>query len=95
MRITRHEQKILVDSVRAIDPEARVWLFGSRVQEQKKGGDIDLAILSPRIGREAVRTIRRAIVDALGEQHLDIVASKSGTEAFFRFAVERGVEIHA
>ncbi|OHD26209.1 MAG: hypothetical protein A2Y38_01910 [Spirochaetes bacterium GWB1_59_5] len=95
MRITEREKDVLYSSVMAIDPMARIWLFGSRVAEQKKGGDIDLAILSTKIGRAELRRIRRSILDAIGEQHLDLVASQNGSEAFFRLAVEGGVEINA
>ncbi len=95
MRITKEEREIVVDSIATCDPDAKVWLFGSRVDDSKRGGDIDLAILSRAIGRDELRKIRRRIVDRIGEQHLDIIASPDGRDAFFRLAVEGGVPLDA
>jgi hypothetical protein len=41
MRITGAEEDVLVSSVRQADRNARIWLFGSRLDDSKKGGDID------------------------------------------------------
>lgn len=94
MRISQEEKRLFVDSVTAVDPESRVWLFGSRVEDAKRGGDIDLAVLSTRIGRQEMRGIRRKILDRLGEQRIDIVTSSDGAEPFFRMAVEEGVALN-
>ena len=52
MRITEHEMNVIIEAVKNADQEARVWLFGSRVDDSKKGGDIDIAILSEKIKKE-------------------------------------------
>lgn len=44
MRLTSVEIKIIQSTVKAIYKDARIWLFGSRVDDRKKGGDIDLFI---------------------------------------------------
>ena len=61
MRITEKEKNVIIDAVKSTDPDAKVWLFGSRVDDSKKGGDIDL------------------------------VVSKDGQEAFFKFTVTKGI----
>jgi len=93
MRISDREREILLAAVQAQDPSARVWLFGSRVDDLKRGGDIDLAILSSTIGRLGRMRIRRTVTDALGEQKIDIVVSADGADPFFRLAMEKGVRI--
>jgi predicted nucleotidyltransferase len=93
MRITGAERDALVDSVRQADPDARIWLFGSRLDDSKKGGDIDIAVLSPLIHISERMRIRRAIVDRIGEQKIDIVVSADGADPFFRLAVETGIRI--
>ena len=95
MRITEHEKNAIVDAVKSADPDARVWLFGSRTDDSKKGGDIDIAILSERIKKEVMLEIqvRSFICDRIGEQRIDIVASAEGKEAFFRLAVEEGIQL--
>jgi predicted nucleotidyltransferase len=93
MRITEEEKATLVDAVREQDPGARIWLFGSRADERKRGGDIDIAVLSSKIGRLQRTLIRRAIVDALGEQKVDLVVSTDGSDPFFRLAIEKGIRI--
>ena len=95
MRISERERNILIRAVVNIDPEAKVWLFGSRVQDDKRGGDIDMAILSKNIGRKEIRTIKRNITDLLGEQHIDIIASRDGRDPFFKLSVERGEILYA
>lgn len=93
MRISDHERKILVSAVHTMDPLAGVWLFGSRTEDTRKGGDIDIAVLSRIIGRKGRMLIRRSITDAIGEQKVDIIISSDGSDPFFRLALERGVRL--
>jgi predicted nucleotidyltransferase len=46
MRLKPEEITILKEAVLRFDPNSRVFLFGSRVDSSKKGGDIDLLVLS-------------------------------------------------
>lgn len=47
MRLTKQEVQIIKSAILQVDPEARIFLFGSRVDDQKKGGDIDLDETDP------------------------------------------------
>jgi predicted nucleotidyltransferase len=91
VRISGYERGVLVDAVYKRDPSAKVWLFGSRADDTKKGGDIDIAVLSPKIDRLGKMGIRRDITDALGDQKIDIVISADGNSTFFRMALDKGV----
>ena len=95
MRITETEKNVIIDAVRDIDPDARLWLFGSRTDDSKKGGDIDIAIFSEKVNKDVMQKIqiRRFICSRIGEQKIDIVASADGREAFFRLAVEEGIQL--
>src|SRR5262245_57570848 len=46
MRLQHQEVEIIKEAILRLDPRARVFLFGSRVDPTRKGGDIDLLILS-------------------------------------------------
>ena len=91
MRITEHEKKVIIDAVKSTDPNAKVWLFGSRVDDSKKGGDIDIGILSFNVDVMEEIEIRQKIHDKVGEQKIDIVISKDGQEAFFKYTVKKGI----
>jgi len=48
MRLTDYQAKRIKEIVtEKLGPEARVWLFGSRVDDNAKGGDIDLMVSVP------------------------------------------------
>lgn len=96
MRITEFQKDAIVDAVKAVDPNAKVWLFGSRVDDNKRGGDIDIAIYSDDINRDVMRKIRvnRLICDKIGDQRIDIVTTSDGKEAIFKIAVAEGVQLH-
>ena len=93
MRLEPGNRKVVVDAVKAFDSKARVWLFGSRVDDAKRGGDIDIAVLSGKLGRMEQMAVKRVIMDAIGEQKLDIVVSSDGQEPFFRMVLESGVRL--
>jgi predicted nucleotidyltransferase len=95
MRITEHEKNTIVDAVKDIDPNAKVWLFGSRTDDNKKGGDIDIAVFSESVIKDVMQEIRirRFICDRIGEQKIDIVISNTGKEAIFRLAAAEGIQL--
>ncbi|GAB6391469.1 MAG: nucleotidyltransferase domain-containing protein [Treponematales bacterium] len=94
MRITDKTKTAIINSVHDADPAAKVWLFGSRVDNTKRGGDIDIAILSSKIGVMEKIKIRRHICQQIGEQKIDILVSAAGKEAFFRLMIEQGVLLY-
>ncbi len=94
MRLTPKEQEIISVAVHTFDPRASLWLFGSRTDDAKKGGDIDIAILSATIGLEERMRIRSMIEERLGEQKIDLVVSATGTDAFFSLAVEKRIPLN-
>ncbi|MDR2116695.1 MAG: nucleotidyltransferase domain-containing protein [Planctomycetaceae bacterium] len=93
MRITETEKQVMIEAVKKADTDAVLWLFGSRTDDMKKGGDIDIAILSPKIDLMKKIQIRRDILDKIGEQKIDIIVSNNGLEPFFRLAQETGIRI--
>ena len=44
MRLKENEIKAITDSFREIFSSGELYLFGSRIDDSKKGGDIDLYI---------------------------------------------------
>ncbi len=52
MRLSSQEQDIIVTNVHQYNAsDAKVWLFGSRCDDSKSGGDIDLYIESDPINK--------------------------------------------
>ncbi len=83
MRLTPEQVTIIRDTAcEVFGSDARVWLFGSRVDDTRRGGDIDLYVEVPHPVRDAVRRHARlwALLQAqLGEQRIDIVVRAADT----------------
>jgi len=48
MRLTQRQQRAIKDAAaETFDPDAKVILFGPRLDDQKRGGDIDLLVKCP------------------------------------------------
>ncbi len=94
MRLTSTEKKAIVETIRAHDPRARIILYGSRVDDSLKGGDIDLVVLSEKIGFKDKVTILVEIKARLGEQKIDLfISSSQSTDPFFQEAIRKGVAL--
>ncbi|MGM0554441.1 MAG: nucleotidyltransferase domain-containing protein [Pseudomonadota bacterium] len=92
MRLTDEQQTIIREEVaRAFGPDARVKLFGSRVDDAARGGDIDLYIEADGTPDELLdRELRlsAALQRRLGERRVDIVVHPRG-------APHRPIDTHA
>lgn len=77
MRLTSQQKNAILNAVSRQDPDARTILFGSRANDSAKGGDIDLLVISDRIGMHQEWEIRRDILDEIGWQKLDLIVRRS------------------
>jgi len=91
MRLTDLDIQTIKRAILAYDSEAQVWLFGSRVDDSKRGGDIDLFVLSPSISRDKLRDIKMALYDGLGEQKIDLVIESDFSSPLGQIVLKEGV----
>ena len=100
MRLSEYEiaqiKSIVADH---FGPDARVLLFGSRVDDRRRGGDIDLLVESSLSAEEAFRAKVECLTDlhlALGEQKIDLVTCSiddGDTPAVLESARRQGVQL--
>jgi uncharacterized protein len=84
MRLTEFEQRAIREIVQQLLPNATVYLYGSRVEDTKRGGDIDLMIVDKEpVPREIIRGIRWKLWEVLGEQKIDILGEQEGNLSTF------------
>ena len=93
MRIKKAEIRILKESVRESDPDAEIYLFGSRTNDQAKGGDIDILVLSQRLTFKDQIKIKARIFKSLEEQAIHLVIARDMTDPFVRVALNEGVPL--
>jgi predicted nucleotidyltransferase len=73
MRLSKEEIEVIKKSVLDIDPDAQIKLFGSRTDDNKLGGDIDLLLISDKLTFSDKLTILINIKKYLGERKIDII----------------------
>lgn len=93
MRLKQEEIKTLKSKLYELSKDAKLYLFGSRVDDSKKGGDIDLLVVSDKLNKKDLRTLRIEFFKNFGEQKLDIILddgkfSNPFTKLIFNKAVE-------
>ncbi|WP_080522913.1 nucleotidyltransferase domain-containing protein [Methyloprofundus sedimenti] len=94
MRLTSKQIDTIKSSVLALDAGAHVYLFGSRVDDTKKGGDIDLLIESNLLTKNDLRKIRWQFFDIFGKQKMDLILeSGSGNHEFITMIKPQAVEL--
>jgi predicted nucleotidyltransferase len=82
MRLTQRQQRVINDAAaQTFGPDAKVILFGSRLDDQKRGGDIDLLVECPRpVANAGIIAARMAakIQMQLGERKVDVLYTWPG-----------------
>ena len=65
MLLTSNTRQMIRETILQIDPDAKVFLFGSRTDDMAKGGDIDLLILSIIFTTRDLRKLKIHLEDRL------------------------------
>jgi len=73
MRLSNEQIQVLKKTLSRLDSDARLYLFGSRVDDHKKGGDIDLLIESKKMTQADIRRLRLDFFAQFGEQKVDVL----------------------
>ena len=90
----KDEIETIKRSVLSLSHEASVYLFGSRLDDQKVGGDIDLLVVSEKLTRRDLRKIRLDFYEKFGEQKIDILLDDgSFSTTFNRMAKQMAVQL--
>jgi len=96
MRLTKDAVRSIRHSVRDVCEGADIWLFGSRVDDRRKGGDIDLYI-ETRHEMQLTDQLRLTsrLQRALGFRKIDLVIRTPGSpeRSIFQTAKEMGVQL--
>lgn len=96
MRLTQYEIKSIKKAFLETFKDGKIYLFGSRVDDTKKGGDIDLYIdLSGKLNiNENVNKksdFRLKLYDLIGEQKIDVIISKDKNRSIEKEALKNGI----
>lgn len=97
MRLTDQEQQIIKTTILHYDPVARVLLFGSRVDDSKRG-DIDLLVISygelltHTLGFPDKLQILADLHQQLGDQKIDLVPD-DGSGTFARSFLPEAIDL--
>jgi len=91
LRLSTKEINLIKKSVQTIFGEATVYLFGSRTDNQKKGGDIDLYIISKApedLFRKKIRL--KTVLEDILYKPVDIIVS-TDKERLIEQEARRGI----
>lgn len=95
MRLEPGQVQAIQEEIGRFDADATVYLYGSRADDSAKGGDIDLLVVSDRLGFRELLRLRTAILDRIGWQQLDMVVRRHDqlNEPLAEVARETGIKL--
>jgi predicted nucleotidyltransferase len=93
MRLTPEQCQAIVETFLATFGKGRILLFGSRVDDHARGGDIDLYVLPDEMEHAAERRIDFLVhlKRRIAPQKIDLVLPAGTPRAIDRIACEQGI----
>ncbi|WP_297448863.1 nucleotidyltransferase domain-containing protein [Ferrovum sp.] len=93
MRISEQDAASIKSTIEAIDPESRIYLFGSMVNDRLKGGDIDLFVESSYKIEFQKRLLLEYELSLLCDNDIDLLVKAPTDEdaPIYRLAKKNGV----
>jgi predicted nucleotidyltransferase len=95
MRLNKKYIKTIKLFFNEIFKSGEIYLFGSRVDDTKKGGDIDLYLVVPNhndLLRKKIKFLAK-LKRELGEQKIDIVFNKNKNRLIEQEAIKWGIKL--
>lgn len=94
MRLKPEIKQFIKETSNYLFPNAEVYLFGSRTDDNARGGDIDLLILSDqKIDHSLLRKFKVKFYQRFGWQKVDLINFTRDQQSIFKSLVEPGAKI--
>ena len=93
MRLSNKQHQAIKNTFIEVFESGDIYLFGSRVDDSKKGGDIDLYIVSTCKDNCSSKKIDFLVKlkSIIGEQKIDVVLSRDKTRPIEQEALQSGI----
>lgn len=95
MRLSESQRETIRSVVAdLVGPDSRIWLFGLRVDDSKRGGDVDLLIETDRVVPNRALALCRLegrLAVKLGDRKIDLLLKDAQEVQIHRVAKEQGV----
>ena len=92
IRLSKSEVSVIKSAVLSFDAQAKIFIFGSRTDISKGGGDIDLLVISKSITFSERRKIRVELIQKLGDRKIDLIITREPrSNVFTSLAYKYGV----
>ena len=96
MRLNSKEVSVILKTFKEVFGDGKVYLFGSRVDDSKKGGDIDLYLCPSKkydnLQKKKIEFLVQ-LEKLLGEQKIDVVFAIDQKRLIEELAINTGVEL--
>ncbi len=101
MRLTEYQRKSIIENVKIVfGDNSKVYLFGSRVDDSKRGGDIDLFIECDVCYNDFDNKLKllSKLYASIGEQKIDIIIktiNKDDDRLVVKEALKKGILLNS
>jgi len=96
MRLTAQEIKSIKDAFFEVFDDGRIYLFGSRVDDGLRGGDIDLYLCPKRKFSDVMEKKRDFLIkldQSIGEQKIDVIIAQDKSSRIEQEAIRTGLRL--
>ncbi|HPO55896.1 MAG TPA: nucleotidyltransferase domain-containing protein [Ignavibacteriaceae bacterium] len=93
MRLKEFEIEAIKSTIKEYDENAELFLFGSRIDDKKRGGDIDVLVISNIISLSEKIKIKIKLYNTIGERKIDIIITPAVNSAFLKYIYQQAVQI--
>ena len=95
MRISAAQrQSIVQETQKSFGEDARVWLFGSRADDSRRGGDVDLYVETNQSHPLMTELLCKLSIEDRLDLHVDLVVNDhNGNKPIFLIAQSTGIQL--
>ncbi|MCX6150349.1 MAG: nucleotidyltransferase domain-containing protein [Ignavibacteriales bacterium] len=93
MRLAKKEITAINSVIAKYDKFAKVHLYGSRADDKKRGGDIDLLVFSDNLTFDDNLRIKIELKEILGDQKIDLIITHDKSDPFVDLIFDSSVKL--
>ena len=93
MRLTNFEFNALRTIIGELDPSGSIYLYGSRTDDSRRGGDIDVFLQASRVIDMKTRLRTQYRLEQACNTHVDLLVKnpQQPMQAIHQIAIEQGI----